>query len=340
MEEKQELIPRGTEVPEQLQERLKALEDSYRATLNILEDFEEEKEKLKLFQQATMNLLEDFDEERRRFQLIQTATLNLLEDVNEERNKLDDTRSALTNILDDVEIERVKAEKAKTLLETANKELEAFSYSVSHDLRAPLRAISGFSDAVIEDYAPRLDDQGKRYLGLIAENANKMGQLIDDLLSFSRLGRQEIRKTEIDMRALAKTVFEEISAQSPGRKIKFIIRSLPCVYGDKAMIQQVLTNLFSNAVKFTRPMNTALIEFGYAPEAVKNTFYVKDNGVGFDMQYVNKLFGVFQRLHAVTEFEGTGVGLALVHRIIARHGGQVWAQGKVNQGAVFYFTLP
>ncbi len=293
-----------------------------------------------MLQQATMNILEDFDEDRRNSQLIQTATLNLLEDMDEERNKLGDTQRALLNMLEDIEVERIKVEGAKSLLESANKELEAFSYSVSHDLRAPLRAISGFSQAVMEDYAPRLDDEGKRYLGLIQENAHRMGRLIDDLLTFSRLGRQQMTESEIDMEALAKSVFDELSAQDPGRKIKFTIHSAPPVYGDASMIRQVIANLLSNAIKFTRTREEALIEFGHLSEMEGGAYYIRDNGVGFDMQYVGKLFGVFQRLHSISEFEGTGVGLALVNRIIARHGGRAWAEGKVNQGATLYFTLP
>jgi light-regulated signal transduction histidine kinase (bacteriophytochrome) len=326
--------------PGELRERLKMPEETKRATLNNLEDFDAEKENLQMLQRATMNLLEDFDEERKQSQLFQKATLNLLEDMDAERNKLDETQRALMNMLEDIEAERIKVDQANTLLESTNKELEAFSYSVSHDLRAPLRAISGFSQAVMEDCALRLDDEGRRYLGLIQENAHRMGRLIDDLLTFSRLGRQQMTKSKIDMETLAKSVFEELAAQEPGRKIKFAIQHSPPVYGDNSMIRQVLVNLLSNAVKFTRPEEEAFIEFGYLPKLGDGAYYIKDNGVGFDMQYVNKLFGVFQRLHSVTEFEGTGVGLALVYRIIARHGGRVWAEGTVDQGATFYFTLP
>ncbi len=293
-------------------------------------------------QRAMMNILDDFDEERRNFQLIQKATLNLLEDVDAERQNSNEAQRALLNMLEDIEAERFKAEQANALLESANKELEAFSYSVSHDLRAPLRAISGFSQAVMEDYAPRLDDEGRRYLGLIQENAHRMGRLIDDLLAFSRLGRQQMIKSTIDMETMTKSVFEELAAQEPGRKIKikFTAHASPPVYGDSSMIRQVLVNLLSNAIKFTRPRENAQIEFGYLPKLGDGAYYIKDNGVGFDMRYLNKLFGVFQRLHSVAEFEGTGVGLALVNRIIARHGGRVWAEGIVDQGATFYFTLP
>jgi len=323
-----------------LRERLATLEETQRATLNILEDFDEEKAKLQRLQQATMNLLEDFDEERGNFQRVQKATLNLLEDMNEERVKLGDTQNALMNILEDVEVERVKAEQARALMEAVNRELEAFSYSVSHDLRAPLRAISGFAQAVVEDYAPRLDDEGKRFLGLIQDNAHRMGQLIDDLLTFSRLGRQQIVETQIDLGLLAQSVFEELVAQAPKRRIELKVQPAPLARGDKAMVRQVLVNLLSNAIKFTRPRAEAIIEFGYVQESGQGAYYVKDNGVGFDMQYAAKLFGVFQRLHSVSEFEGTGVGLAIVFRIITRHGGRLWARGAVDKGAMFFFTLP
>ncbi len=293
----------------------------------------------------------------------QRAFLNILEDMDEERTRLNETQRALLNILEDVEVERAKTEQARALLEAVNRELEAFSYSVSHDLRAPLRAISGFAQAVVEDYAPRLDDEGKRFLGLIQDNAHRMGQLIDDLLTFSRLGRQQLLETQIDLGALAQAVFEELATQTPGRRIRFVAHPVPPALGDKTMLRQVLANLLSNAVKFTRPRAEAVIEFGCVagvpggegilpsnrgPEARdaglpaprEQVYYIKDNGVGFDMQYASKLFGVFQRLHSAAEFEGTGVGLAIVYRIVTRHGGRVWAQGQVDRGAVFYFTLP
>lgn len=192
----------------------------------------------------------------------------------------------------------------------------------------------------MEDCAPRLDDEGRRYFGLIQENAHKMGRLVDDLLAFSRLSRQEMIKTKIDMEELAKNSFEELVTQAPKRKINFIVSSCPPAHGDKATIQQVLINLIANSIKFTRSREEASIEFGCLAGSDERAYYIKDNGVGFEMQYADKLFGVFQRLHSATEFEGTGIGLALVHRIINRHGGRVWAEGKVNEGAAFYFTLP
>lgn len=318
-------------------ERLKTLEETYVANLNILEDFDEEKTKLKEFQQATFNILADFDQEKARLKEFQQSTLNILEDMFQERTKLDRAERALINILEDVEKQRSQAEQSKNLLELVNKELEAFSYSVSHDLRAPLRAIYGFTQAIDEDYAPRLDEEGKRYLKLVKDNTEKMGQLIDDLLTFSRIGRREMVKTEIDLKSLSRAIFDEMVSEEPDRDIELIIRTMPPANGDESLIRQVLVNLLSNAIKFSRPRKKALIEFGYQPK--KEAYYVKDNGVGFDMQYAGKLFGVFQRLHG-EEFEGTGVGLALVNRIVTRHGGRVWAKGKVDEGATFFFTLP
>ncbi len=227
-------------------------------------------------------------------------------------------------------------------LKEANKELEAFSYSVSHDLRAPLRAIDGFSNVLLEDYENKLDDDGKRVLKIIRRNTHRMGELIDDLLTLSRLGRRDMAISGIDMDELAKAVIEELSTTAPGRVLQFNIKTLPFAYGDSGMIRQVFVDLLSNAIKFTRPRETAVIEVGgYTDkETNENVYYIKDNGVGFDMQYSNKLFGVFQRLHSDSEIEGTGVGLAIVWRIIHRHGGRTWAYGKVNEGATFYFTLP
>lgn len=225
-------------------------------------------------------------------------------------------------------------------LEASNKELEAFSYSVSHDLRAPLRAIDGFSRMLLDDYTDKLDAEGRRRLNVIRDSTQKMGQLIDDLLAFSRMGRQEMTHSDIDMAGLASAVGEELRTATPERILHFTVNTLSPARGDQSMIRQVFTNLLSNAVKFTRPRETAIIEVGGRAEEGENVYYVRDNGVGFDMQYVNKLFGVFSRLHSVEEFEGTGVGLALVQRIIHRHGGRVWAEGKVGEGATFYFTLP
>lgn len=219
-------------------------------------------------------------------------------------------------------------------------ELEAFSYSVSHDLRTPLLTIDGFSRMLLEDYSNQLEAEGQRLLRTICSNSQNMGRLIDDLLAFSRLGRQEMRPSEIRMNELARAVWAELEATAPERKLQFNLRPLPAACGDQAMIRQVLVNLLANAIKFTSPREVAMIEVGAAAEDDHNVYYVKDNGVGFEMKYADKLFGVFQRLHSDSEFAGTGVGLAFVQRIIQRHGGRVWAAGKVGEGATLYFALP
>ena len=222
----------------------------------------------------------------------------------------------------------------------ANQELEAFSYTVSHDLRAPLRGIAGYSSILVEDYEPKLDEEGKQVLGVIQRETERMGRLIDELLKFSRLGRQQMRSAVLDMTDIAKSVIEDLVARHAGQKPQLELGPLPPAHGDEALMRQVFVNLLSNALKFTRHKEVAKIDIGSQSDAEQNTYYVKDNGAGFDSKYSNKLFGVFQRLHREEEFEGTGVGLALVQRIIHRHGGRVWAEATLNEGATFYFTLP
>jgi PAS domain S-box-containing protein len=224
-------------------------------------------------------------------------------------------------------------------LEAANKELEGFSYSVSHDLRAPLRAIDGFSLRLIRDFGDKLEEDGVRKLNAISRNAQQMGQLIDDLLSFSRLSRKEMHMSRVNMEAVARDVWNEIKEINPDRELDFKIVNMIPAFGDASLVRQVVVNLLSNAVKFTRDRKPAMIEIGSRNEGSEITYYVKDNGAGFDMRYSDKLFGVFERLHRPDEFEGTGVGLAIVQRIIHRHGGRVWAEGKVGGGAAFYFTI-
>jgi PAS domain S-box-containing protein len=225
-------------------------------------------------------------------------------------------------------------------VETSNKELEAFSYSVSHDLRAPLRAIDGFSKILIEDYSPKLDADGHRVIETIRDNAQKMGKLIDDILAFSRTGRQEIKSQSIQMDDLVKDVYNELLPSTQGRVIKFNLQQLPPAQGDANLIRLIWVNLLSNAIKFTKKKEIATIEVSGRQEGEGQVVYsVKDNGAGFDMKYANKLFGVFQRLHSGEEFEGTGVGLAIVQRIAERHGGKAWAEGKVDEGATFSFSL-
>ncbi|MDH3973462.1 MAG: PAS domain S-box protein [Deltaproteobacteria bacterium] len=225
-------------------------------------------------------------------------------------------------------------------LEAANKDLESFSYSVSHDLRAPLRAIDGFSRILLEEYGNKVDEEGQRYLKVVRDNANKMGRLIDDILKFSRMGRKEMNMSDIDMKALALKVFNELKLMAPGREINFKAGELPTASGDQSMIRQVFANLLSNAIKFTKTRDVASIEVDAKIENDEIIYSVRDNGVGFDMAYKEKLFAVFQRLHGTDEFEGTGAGLAIVKRIIDKHGGRLWAEGTVGKGAIFRFTLP
>jgi PAS domain S-box-containing protein len=233
-----------------------------------------------------------------------------------------------------------RVNQATVQVESENKELEAFSYSVSHDLRAPLRAIDGFTQILSEQYGSKLDDEGKRLTSVIRESTVQMGKLIDDILSFSRLGRQDVKKNRVVMSTLADEVYKEVRKASPERNIEFVMGSMPDIRADADMIRQVWTNLFTNAVKFTSKTEKARIEVGSTSDDASVTYYVKDNGAGFDMQYIDKLFGVFQRLHSAEEFPGTGIGLANIKRIIERHGGTVRAEGKVDEGATFYFTLP
>jgi PAS domain S-box-containing protein len=231
-------------------------------------------------------------------------------------------------------------EERSRQLEETNQELDGFTYSVSHDLRAPLRAVDGFSRILLDDYSDRLDDEGRRVLDVICKNTQKMGQLIDDLLAFSRMARKFMQPESVDMAALVKSAIEEVSPGTSGRTVDFRVGPLPPASGDSAMLKQVWLNLIGNSVKYTRKRERAVVEVACATENGELIYSVKDNGVGFDTQYLHKLFGVFQRLHAAKEFEGTGVGLALVQRIVHRHRGRVWAEGRVDEGATFWFALP
>ena len=228
----------------------------------------------------------------------------------------------------------------QTNLEQANKELEAFSYTISHDLRSPLRAIDGFSRILEEDYEQKLDKEGKRLLNVIKSNAYKMGKLIDDLLDFSRLSKKVPTQNNVNMQALVNEVIEEVQLNNPGLKPELVLLQLPNALGDKSLLQQVWVNLISNAYKYSSKKNPALIEIGFESFNNSQYYYVKDNGSGFDPYYKDKLFGIFQRLHNTKDFEGNGVGLAIVQRIVDRHGGKVEAEGKVNEGAIFKFSVP
>jgi PAS domain S-box-containing protein len=239
--------------------------------------------------------------------------------------------------------ERKRAEEAlqqrTTQLEAANKELEAFAYSVSHDLRAPLRAMDGFSRILLEEYAPQLDAEAQRYLQIVRANAQQMGDLIDDLLTFSRLSRQPLNKQPVDMNQLARQALDEVRRAQPDRSPELVSGDLPPCQADPALLKQVWVNLLSNAFKFTAKRELARIEMGCQLDQGQPIYFVRDNGTGFDMQYADKLFGVFQRFHRAEDYEGTGVGLALVRRVVDRHGGRIWAEAQVDGGATFYFTI-
>jgi len=260
-------------------------------------------------------------------------------DLNKRISEVEQLNSAMVNLLEDLRVSNESLEIKTQQLGTTNKELDAFAYSVSHDLRAPLRAIDGFSQMLTEDHRDKIDKEGQHQLDVIQGSARQMGQLIDDLLAFSRLGRKGLSISDIDMQALAKDVVKQLRIVEGEKTARLKIDSLPPAQGDRAMIREVFVNLLSNAIKYVAPGETAVIYVAGKIDGDENIYSVKDNGVGFDMKYADKLFQVFQRLHG-SEYEGTGIGLALVHRIIHRHGGRVWGEGKVDEGATFYFSLP
>src|ERR1700731_46432 len=254
-----------------------------------------------------------------------------------------DLRQSRDNLDQEVTARRAlneQLEKRSGELESINKELEAFAYSVSHDLRAPIRHIAGFTELLQKNAASVLDERSQRHATMILESAKRMGNLIDDLLAFSRIGRAEAHKTMVSLQQLVQEAQSEVAQETDGRNINWKIGTLPACWGDRSMLRLALINLISNAVKFTRTRPQAEIEIestNHNPDQI--VISIRDNGVGFDMKYVNKLFGVFQRLHAPEAFEGTGIGLATVQRIVHRHGGRAWAEGSVNGGATFYFSL-
>jgi Bacteriophytochrome (light-regulated signal transduction histidine kinase) len=246
---------------------------------------------------------------------------------------------AIEDITEKKKLERVVV-KARDTAEAANKELEAFSYSVSHDLRAPLRSIDGFSEALLEDYRDKLDATGKNYLERIRAGTQHMGSLIDDMLKLSQINRVEFKRESVDLSKMVQTILLTVRQNNPARNVKVSIQKDIIIDGDRHLLEIALTNLIDNAWKYTGKTKKARIEFGTLLKDGKPVMFIRDNGVGFDMSYVNKLFGAFQRLHTKDEFAGTGIGLATVKRIITRHGGGVWAEGEVGKGATFYFTLP
>jgi signal transduction histidine kinase len=330
------------------------------AMLNILDDFSEEKGRLVESQSAVLNILDDFASEKSQLQAAQGAMVNILDDFSEEKTRLEETQRAVLNILDDFESEKDKVqlvnhqlaqeiEERKRVemrvqgvnieLLAANKELEAFSYSVSHDLRAPLRSIDGFSLALLDDYADKLDDEGKDYLRRVRAATQRMGVLIDDLLNLSRVTRAEMRLERADLEAIARSIGAELQKTQGERSVEFRIGEGLEAFVDSHLMSIVLENLLGNAWKFTSKRASACIEFNKTHFEGRLTYYIRDNGAGFDPAYAHRLFGAFQRLHDKNDFPGTGVGLATVQRIIHRHGGRIWAESAVDRGATFFFTL-
>lgn len=348
-------------------------EDGQRALLNILDDLTVEQMSFEDGQRALLNILDDLTQEQSNFEGGQRALLNILEDSETEKKNLGGAQSAVLNILEDFDIERSKVEavnrdlyaeieerrraqrKIKTLnreleqrvsertaeLAAMNNELEAFAYSVSHDLRAPLRHLDGFLSLLSKRSYALLDAPGKHYIDCTLEASRRMGRLIDDLLQFSRLGRSEVRKQLVALSEIVDAARKELEPETRDRVIEWQIGDLPVVEADPGMLRQVVQNLIGNALKFTRNRVTATISIENRNEADGGiVIVVRDNGAGFDMRFYDKLFNVFQRLHSEDEFEGTGIGLANVRRIVERHGGRIWAEAAVDAGAAFYFSLP
>lgn len=297
-------------------------------------------EKLEKHKAELENIVLDRTKELRKYQynleeLVKERTTELEIKANEAQK----AQMSLTYLVEDVNESRLELEDSNIKLEQANKELKAFSYSVSHDLRAPLRAIDGFTRILMEDYVSNLDAEAMRLGSVIQHNAQKMGKLIDDLLAFSRMGRSTMSFSEIDMKNMVNAIYHEVTDVEERKRIDFSIGDLPRVEGDTTMMRQVWINLISNAVKFSAKRERTVISVSCDTKEEELIYTIKDNGAGFNMKYKDKLFGVFQRLHGEKEFEGTGVGLALVQRIIQRHGGEIWAQSELDKGAVFFFSL-
>lgn len=285
---------------------------------------------------------------------LRSALLNILDDAAGDLSRLMDTQRAMLNVLEDVDAKNTEIEQinrtleaevkvrkqAEDTLNATNKELEAFSYSVAHDLRAPLRAIDGFSQALAEDYGDKLETEAKDYLRRIRAATQRMATMIDELLKLARVSRGEMEYTSVDLSAIARNIMAELLETTPDRRVERVVGDGIVVHGDERSLRVVLENLLGNAWKFTSKKDRARVEFGAVVHGGATVYFVRDDGVGFDMTYANKLFGAFQRLHSDAEFPGVGIGLAIVQRIILRHGGRVWAEGATQKGATFYFTVP
>lgn len=329
-------VPVGASIPVR---RPDPADNGQRALLNILEDFAEEKSSLEHGQRAMLNILEDFSAEKVRLEEMHRAVLNILDDFEAEQKKVEAANQRLEKEVEERKRAERQVQEMNTELLAANKELEAFSYSVSHDLRAPLRGIDGFSKALLEDYADKLDETGRDYLHRVRAGAQRMGMLIDDLLDLSRVTRREMKLEDADLSAIARSIAGELQSAQPARRAEFRIEEGLQAVADSGLLRIALENLFGNAWKFSSKRESVRIEFGRTDNGQGPAYFVRDNGAGFDPAYAGRLFGAFQRLHASADFPGTGVGLATVQRIIQRHGGQIWAESAVEKGATFYFTL-
>jgi light-regulated signal transduction histidine kinase (bacteriophytochrome) len=301
--------------------------EKHKHTLAVLE---KEKMRTEKSEKELIQLKEDLE--------LQVAERTLA--LEEKVQKLDKSQKAMRLMVEDLNRITAELNEKRVRLELSNRELEAFTYSVSHDLRAPLRAINGFASFLGEDYADKLDDEGKRFITTIRANASKMDRLITDMLNLSRISQTEIRATDVDMKAMVKSMFHEIASEAEKESFELVIEDLPRAKCDATLMKQVWQNLLSNALKYSSKASVKKIEI-YATVFDHGIQYcVKDYGAGFNEKYMDKVFGLFQRLHKESEYKGTGVGLAIVQRIINRHGGRVWAEGKINQGAKFYFLVP
>jgi signal transduction histidine kinase len=327
-----ELIVANKELAFQNEEKEKRADELIIANKELaFQNEEKEKRAAELIVANEELAFQSLEKEKRAAELIVANKELIFQNI--EKEKRAEEFKKLNQELEQKVIERTSQ------LEAANKELEAFSYSVSHDLRAPLRGIDGFANILLEDYSEKLDEEAQRLLNIIRENTQKMGHLIDDLLAFSRISKHELDKSEIDVKTLANSIYYELTSDQDRKRISFSVADLPRLNGEASMIRQLMYNLISNAIKFSSKKENPKIEIGFKHEKGNNIYFIGDNGVGFDMKYYGKLFGVFQRLHNEAEFKGTGVGLAIAKRIVNKHGGKIWAESEINIGTTIYFTI-